>query len=520
MNVIARSIKDSGLADIGACIARVSSRAKRGQGRVLAALSLVLLILPQVLQSAQARVGDNLLTNAQYRTTCGLYTFELAQSKCSGPLVTWSQAGWGANTPQFSIVQDPSTGNRSAYLKVSDWVDGSAYWRHSPVNVKPATMYRYSVTVKTDPSTTAWAEVEFALANGSYKYLPLSTVGANTSWAKFTDDFFTPSDAVTATVYVFLRSNGGVTVDNVALIELAPPDSPSADSYLNYSFNRPLVSITFDDGTGDIWNNAMPLLDAKGYRTTQYLVGSFIGTDGFMDVNNIVELNNAGHELASHSWTHRSLVSLTSTELSYETYAAQAKLRFMFPSCYLQNTYGTEKCFSQFAYPFGDVNQTVLNQIKRSYRSARGTNDGLNTRNILTGSSSSMSMQPKYRLHAQMVLNPSAGGGGIDELNRWLSDAKASKTWLILVYHRVKSEPDAYGLTPEEFSAHLDAIESSGLCVTPEHQALNEVEHQGGYFANCGGERFSSRHEYEHIDEPSDKRIEELNRGWDRHDDD
>lgn len=512
MSVVARSIMDSGFA-------RIILRVKHGLGRVLAALSLALLVLPQALHSAQAAVGDNLLTSAQYRTTCGLYTFDVAQASCAGPVVTWSQTSWGANTAQFSLVQDSITGSQSAYLKVSDWVDGSSYWRHTPVNVKPSTMYRYSVSVKTAPSTIAWAEVEFALANGGYRYFPLSTVGTNTSWAKFSDDFFTPSDAVTATVYVFLRSNGGVAIDNAALIELAPPGSPSFDSSLNYSLRRPLVSITFDDGTGDIWNNAMPLLDAKGYKTTQYLVSTFIGTDGFMGVNNIVDLNNAGHELASHSSTHRSLVGLTSTDLSYETYTAQSTLRFMFPSCYLQNTYGTEKCFSQFAFPYGDVDQTVLNQIKRNHRSARGTNDGLNTRSILT-SSSSVSMQAKYRLHAQMVLNPSAGGGGVAELNRWLSDVKASKTWLILVYHRVKEDPDAYGLTPAEFGAHLDAIASSGLCVTPEHQALNEIERQGSYLAKCGGSRYSSHREYEHIDEPSDERIDELNRGWDRHEHD
>lgn len=458
-----------------------------GLVRTVATLALTLL-MPFALPAAHAGVGDNVLTSARYKSTCGLANFEKSLINCVGPVAPWSQMKWGASTTTFSIVKDYYTG-AAASLNVTNYVDGAAFWRPSHVSVKPSTMYRYSAMVRTDSKTTAWAEVEFQLANGNYRYLPLSAVGANTSWAKFTDDFFTPSDAVAATVYVFMKSNGTVVIDNVALIELAPPSAPSSDAYLNYSLGRPLVSITFDDGTGDIWNNAIPLVDAKGYKTTQFVVGGFIGTDGFMNVNHLVSLNNAGHELGSHSWTHRSLPTLTSTDLKLETSITQSKLRTMLPSCFVDNRLSFERCFDQFAYPYGDTNQTVVNQMRNGYRTARGTQDGLNTRNINNSQIlPAQSMMAKYRLHAQMVLNPTAGGGGIDELNGWLSNAQASNTWLILVYHRVNDQPDAYGLTPAEFSAHLDAIAATGVCVTPVHEALNEVQYQGVYRAKCGGD--------------------------------
>lgn len=488
--------------------------------RALRMISLVLLLFAQALHSAHAGVGDNLLTSSLYSATCGLANFEPSLSSCPGPLATWTKVKTGRSTTQFSIITEAS-GNHAAYLKASKYVRGAAFWRHNPVSVKPSTMYRYSVMVKTDAATTAWAEVEFLLTNGNYRYLPLSTVGPIASWTKFTDDFYTPSDVATATVYVFLRSNGTVTIDDVAVIELAPPSAPAADAYLNYALNRPLVSITFDDGTGDIWNNAVPLLQDKGFKTTQYVVSSFVGTDGFLSVNNLVDMNNAGHELASHSATHPSLPGLSTTNLQNETSVAQTTLRSRFPNCYLDNMFLVEQCFDQFAYPYGDVNQAVLSQTKLTYRSSRGTNDGLNTLNLnYVPTTPPLSMQAKYRLHAQIVLNPTVGGGGVDELNGWLATATASKTWLILLYHRVNSLPDAYGLTPAQFSEHLDAIAGSGVCVTPVHDALNEVEHQGDYRASCGGASTSASvaraQQRIRAVEPTKKQILTLNEGWGR----
>lgn len=450
-------------------------------------LMLTAVSVTYALPAAQASVGENLLTKASYNaSTCGLSNFEPTLSACAQPVVPWNQIQWGNNTSQFAIVQD-FTQKNAAMLTVSNFVDGAAYWGHAPVNVKPSTMYRYRAKIKTNSTTSAWAEVEFQLSNGNYRYLPLSRVGANTSWATFTDDFYTPSDAISATVYVFMRSNGSVTIDDVAMIELAPPAERSSDAYLNYALKRPLVSIVFDDGTGDIWNNAIPLLDTKGYKTTQFVVGRLIGTSGYMTSNQLVELSNAGHELASHTWTHRSLITLNSTELHNETVTAQSNLRSMLPSCVLSNRAGEERCFDQFAYPFGDMNQTVLNKVRSTYRSARGTEDGLNTLLVKhTGTTSPESMHIRHRIHTQIVLNPTAGGGGVTELQGWLNGAKRSRTWLVLLYHRVKSQPDAYGLTPTQFSGHLNAIEASGICVTPMHKALNEIQLQNTYQAVCG----------------------------------
>ena len=456
-------------------------------------IMILMLSIASVVPAAFASVGENLLTQTAYTSsTCGLSNFETTLSTCPQPVAPWRHAKSGTNTAKFAIVTD-STQKKAAKLTVSNYVNGSVAWRHTPVRVQPSTMYRYRVKLKTNATTSAWAEVEFQLSNGNYRYRPLSRVGPNTTWATFSDDFYTPSGAVKATVYVYLRSNGSVTIDDVGIIQLAPPTTRSNDAYLNYALKRPLVSIAFDDGTGDIWNNAIPLLDAKGYKTTQFVVGRFIGTSGFMTSNQLVNLSNQGHELASHSWTHPSLITLNSTKLHNETVTAQFNLRRMLPSCVLSNRVGEERCFDQFAAPFGDVDQTVLNKLRSTYRSARGTEDGFNTLLVKhSGMTSPQSMHIQHRLHAQIVINPWAGGGGVTELQAWLNGAKRSKTWLVILYHRVKNQPDAYGLTPAQFSAHLNAIEASGVCVTPMHKALNEIQSQNTYQAVCGRRALNS----------------------------
>src|SRR5579883_2750261 len=44
------------------------------------------------------------------------------------------------------------------------------------------------------------------------------------------------------------------------------------------SFRRPLAAITFDDGYGDVYEHAMPLLQRKGVPAAVFVVSDLVGT--------------------------------------------------------------------------------------------------------------------------------------------------------------------------------------------------------------------------------------------------
>jgi peptidoglycan/xylan/chitin deacetylase (PgdA/CDA1 family) len=61
---------------------------------------------------------------------------------------------------------------------------------------------------------------------------------------------------------------------------------------------------TFDDGGSSALTRAAPMLEARGWRGAFFITTDFVGTRGFLDRAQLVELNARGHTIGSHSCTH------------------------------------------------------------------------------------------------------------------------------------------------------------------------------------------------------------------------
>jgi peptidoglycan/xylan/chitin deacetylase (PgdA/CDA1 family) len=131
--------------------------------------------------------------------------------------------------------------------------------------------------------------------------------------------------------------------------------------------HRPLpgraVLITFDDGYRDFLTCAWPLLKRYGFSATVFLVADEIGRSNNWDRaygeeasllgwNEIRQLQNEGIEFGSHSASHRSLTSLSFTEVVREGARSRA---------ILQRGLGVP--IKAFAYPFGDEDRVVQHLI-------------------------------------------------------------------------------------------------------------------------------------------------------------
>ena len=115
---------------------------------------------------------------------------------------------------------------------------------------------------------------------------------------------------------------------------------------------RPII-ITFDDGNLDNYTVAFPIMQKYGFTGVIYLPYYFVGTKGYMNVDQIKEMAAAGWEVGSHSLTHPNLIGMPPERLRSEIVDSRKKLEELLGVPVLT-----------FAYPFGDVGSAPVDYVK------------------------------------------------------------------------------------------------------------------------------------------------------------
>jgi peptidoglycan/xylan/chitin deacetylase (PgdA/CDA1 family) len=82
---------------------------------------------------------------------------------------------------------------------------------------------------------------------------------------------------------------------------------------------RPLL-VTFDDGYGDVFDNAAPVLRRLGMPATMYMITGrpTLANSGFLTWRGVRQLASTGFDIGSHTVTHRPLTALSSHEVVEE----------------------------------------------------------------------------------------------------------------------------------------------------------------------------------------------------------
>ena len=87
------------------------------------------------------------------------------------------------------------------------------------------------------------------------------------------------------------------------------------------------VRITFDDGEQSQYRNAMPLLAEHGISARYFVTPGLIGTAAkFLGWDELKALQNAGHSIQSHGWSHKFLTFCSDEELAHELRASKQLL--------------------------------------------------------------------------------------------------------------------------------------------------------------------------------------------------
>ncbi len=121
--------------------------------------------------------------------------------------------------------------------------------------------------------------------------------------------------------------------------------------------HSPMV-ITFDDGYEDVYLNAFPVLSKEGFTATILLVSSYVGSEEFMTQSEILDLEQAGWEIGSHSQTH---LDLTKNFSSLWDEIVQSRLD-------LKRISGQD--INLFAYPYGAADPIVIGKVVKAGYSA------------------------------------------------------------------------------------------------------------------------------------------------------
>jgi peptidoglycan/xylan/chitin deacetylase (PgdA/CDA1 family) len=80
----------------------------------------------------------------------------------------------------------------------------------------------------------------------------------------------------------------------------------------------PGLAITFDDGCETDLLVAAPLLQELGFQATFYITYAFLGTPGFMSIEQLRQLSRLGFEIGCHSMTHAYLSDADDVQLNHE----------------------------------------------------------------------------------------------------------------------------------------------------------------------------------------------------------
>jgi peptidoglycan/xylan/chitin deacetylase (PgdA/CDA1 family) len=122
------------------------------------------------------------------------------------------------------------------------------------------------------------------------------------------------------------------------------------------------VVITFDDGHADNFSYAFPVMRKHGLPGAMYVVANRTASPGFLTLEQLGEMVDAGWEIGSHTMSHPDLVSLGPEEMRSELYDSRL---------FLEDSLGIT--IDSLAYPYGSFSPEMVQKVRGyGYSNAMG----------------------------------------------------------------------------------------------------------------------------------------------------
>ena len=124
-----------------------------------------------------------------------------------------------------------------------------------------------------------------------------------------------------------------------------------------------MISIAFDDGLKNQFDNAFPQMQERKINGTFYVITDkikdFSNDSLFMSISELLELQSCGNEIGSHGKTHSRLPTLSDKQIHNECKYSKDVLQ------------SRGLAAENFAYPYGYTNEHVNSIVSQYYRTGR-----------------------------------------------------------------------------------------------------------------------------------------------------
>jgi len=217
------------------------------------------------------------------------------------------------------------------------------------------------------------------------------------------------------------------------------------------------ISIAFDDGSQDQYDNAFPLMQTRGIVGTFYIatdrLRDFSHDNTWMTTVELKALQNSGNEIGSHSKTHPNFTFLTDQQIRDECTLSRQVLE------------SNGLVVRNFAYPGGAQNAHTDSIVSQYYRSGRGTfaNIGICIMHFPV---------------SQWFIPGYSGETGTSEaltrLKSAVDQVSSSNGWAIIYFHHVRPTVDNPNtISTSDFASFLDYLVSKGVSTMTVNQGLD-----------------------------------------------
>ena len=402
----------------------------------ITSLSLVLsgfvsLVPTSVVLAATCTVGVNCIDNP---------SFELGSAGAPTGWTTNASSGAATNAT-FSTSTPGHTGNSAAQVMIGNsYTGGDAKWVFTAVSVTKGTYYTFSDWYKSSTTTSVFIYYTGTCSDGvsnASQGCWMIDGQASADWNYLSYGFLAPVTG-TITIAHTLAGPGTLTTDDYSLVQSATAPI----------FNSGMVTLTFDDGWQSFWDNASSSLLANGVKATNYIITQTMTADPncttlaatdyhlgcYMNTAEIQALQTAGFDIDAHTRNHLDLVkdAASSTMLSLYGYAdANALWTGEINNSKSDLTSAGFTPVDSFAYPYGSYNTQVEQLVHGAgFLGARSVDQGYN-----------LESTDRYALKMQHVTNTTTAA----QIEGWVQQAIADKTWLILMFHDVRSGTETQG---------------------------------------------------------------------------
>jgi peptidoglycan/xylan/chitin deacetylase (PgdA/CDA1 family)/uncharacterized protein (DUF2141 family) len=362
---------------------------------------------------------NNLILNPSFES--------LSPSDASAPQ-NWNRSGWGTNTRTLSYPVAGENGGKATRVEITSYTDGDVKWSSDTINNVTGKRYRFAQRYRANVPT--YVDVRYVHANGSVTYEDIGQrIEGGGIWKTFEADFEVPQDVISLKVMAILNSVGYLEVDSMSLVERP-----------RVVLSTGAITLEFDDGYASVYQYAIPILNARGIKSTQAIISDYLGGQ-YVTKAQMLEMQSQGHEIASHTRTHAHLTEITHSEAVDEITNSKSRLQSLGANV------------STFVYPYGEYNASVEQIVRNAgYTGARTVNFGFNNKDT-----------NRFELKDYHIESDTS----IASVKQLINQAVADDTWLVFELHQQKQNcaDDLYCNTPAFLTELADYIVQSGIKV-------------------------------------------------------